>query len=101
MAPAEDNFHPHDAVSAAIKGTGVVGAAGLLVSAVQNTLTKSNTTPWGVFTRTGGVILTFGACNLVQKNGICSFSDASQVLLEVPMNLPDLLRPICERRTIA
>ena len=57
---ADDVYQPKDAVGIAIQSTLITGAAGLTVSAVQNTLTKQNVTAWGVFTRSGGVIALFG-----------------------------------------
>jgi hypothetical protein len=60
MASGDDQYHPKDAVKAAINGTMITGAAGGLVSAIQNTLTKRNVSAWGVFTRTGGTIAVFG-----------------------------------------
>lgn len=61
MAPAEEkHYHPVDAVNAAIKGTALVGGAGLLVASIQNTLTKQNTTAFGVFTKFGRTVATFG-----------------------------------------
>jgi hypothetical protein len=59
VAP-ERLFVPRDAVSEAIKATLITGGAGLMLSAVQNTLTKQNVSAWGVFTRTGGTIGVFG-----------------------------------------
>jgi len=63
MATESEQYHPKDAIEAAISGTLILGGAGFLVSAVQNTLAKSNIGPWGVFTRTGGVIGSFGRLN--------------------------------------
>lgn len=60
MASGDEQYHPKDAVKAAINGTLITGAAGLAVSAIQNTLTKRNLSAWGVFTRTGGTIAVFG-----------------------------------------
>lgn len=60
MASEDEQYHPKDAVKAAINGTMITGAAGGLVSAIQNTLTKRNVSAWGVFTRTGGTIAVFG-----------------------------------------
>jgi hypothetical protein len=59
MAPAEEQYHPKDAVNAAIQGTLVTTSAGVLIAAVQNTLTKRNVSSWGVFTRFGGTVATF------------------------------------------
>lgn len=53
-------YQPKDAVGAAIKGTMITGAAGTFVSAVQNSLVKTNVGAWGIFTRTGGTIAIFG-----------------------------------------
>ena len=60
MASEDDQYHPKDAVKAAIQGTMVMGAAGAFVSAIQNTLTRRNVTAWGFVTRTGGTIAVFG-----------------------------------------
>jgi hypothetical protein len=60
MAPHDHDYHPKDSVKAAINGSMVTGAAGGLVSAIQNTLTRRNVSAWGVFTRTGGTIVVFG-----------------------------------------
>ena len=62
MAPKEEEtYRPKDAVGLAIESTSITGAAGLTVSAIQNTLTKRNVAGWGVFTRTGGIIAIFGS----------------------------------------
>ena len=57
----EEVYHPKDAVGLAIEATLILGAVGLTVSAVQNTLTKQNVSGWGVFTRSGGIIGLFGS----------------------------------------
>ena len=59
---SEDNktYVPKDAVGLAIESTLVMGAAGLTIAAIQNTLTRQNVTAWGVFTRGGGIIAIFG-----------------------------------------
>jgi len=67
MAPADEQYHPKDAVKAAINGTMITGAAGGLVSAIQNTLTKRNVSPWGVFTKTGGTIAVFGRSSMIVR----------------------------------
>jgi hypothetical protein len=65
MASEDEQYHPKDAVKAAINGTLITGAAGGLVSAVQNTLTKRNVGAWGVFTRSGSTIAVFGgSCSI-------------------------------------
>lgn len=57
-------YMPKDAVGLAIESTLIMGAAGLTISAIQNTLTKQNVSGWGVFTRGGGIIAIFGALPL-------------------------------------
>ncbi|KAI8631844.1 hypothetical protein F5Y19DRAFT_463032 [Xylariaceae sp. FL1651] len=76
---AEDRvFHQKDAVKSGIQGAMIGTGAGLLVSAVQNSLAKRNVGAWGVFTRTGGTIAAFTAVATVY-----SFSkDASANLRE-------------------
>jgi hypothetical protein len=68
MASGDDQYHPKDAVKAAINGTLITGSAGLAVSAIQNTLTKRNVGTWGVFTRTGGTASIFGAFNMFHRS---------------------------------
>ncbi|KAK9600154.1 hypothetical protein V6Z92_000244 [Aspergillus fumigatus] len=55
------HYHPKDTISAAMKTTMLTGAVGLFASAVQNTLTRKNVGPWGVFVRSGGTIGVFAA----------------------------------------
>jgi len=59
----EEQYHPKDSIKAAMNGTLVTGSAGLLVSAVQNTLSKRNLNWSGVFTKSGGTIAVFGMCS--------------------------------------
>jgi hypothetical protein len=71
MASEDEQYHPKDAVKAAITGTMITGAAGVLISAIQNTLAKRNVGAWGVFTRTGSTITiagTFNMCAVVTFN---------------------------------
>jgi len=56
----EELYQPKDAISAAIKATGVTGAAGAFVSTIQNTLTRHNAGAWGAVTRFGGTTALFG-----------------------------------------
>lgn len=56
----DHSYHPKDALSAAMKATALTGGVGLFASAVQNTLTKQNVGPLGVFMRTGGTIGVLG-----------------------------------------
>ncbi|KAI9797873.1 MAG: hypothetical protein M1833_005073 [Piccolia ochrophora] len=61
--PMSDPFpyQPKDAVGASLKGTMITGAAGLFISAIQNSLTKQNVSAMSVFSRTGGTIAVFAA----------------------------------------
>ncbi|CAK7241361.1 MAG: hypothetical protein STHCBS139747_002822 [Sporothrix thermara] len=75
-----DVYQPQDSLYAGVKGTAVVGGAGLFLSAIQNSLQKRNVGAWGVLTRTGGTVASFAAvggvfefsrvatANLRQKN---------------------------------
>lgn len=62
-----EDYHPKDAVGGAIRATMATGTAGAFVSAIQNTLTKQNIGAWGVFTKTGGTIATFGAYHILKS----------------------------------
>ena len=70
MASPDAQYRPKDAVGAGVTGTMITGTAGLAVSAIQNTLSKSNVGAWGVFTKTGGTIAVFGRTSRVESNGI-------------------------------
>lgn len=60
MAQRGEHYRPKDSVGAGINGTLVTGAAGLAVSAIQNTLTKRNVGALGVLTRTGSTVAVMG-----------------------------------------
>lgn len=60
MAQEQAVYQPQDAVTLAIRSTMIMGGAGLMVSAIQNTLTKQNVSAMGIFTRTGSTIAIFG-----------------------------------------
>ncbi|GKZ21089.1 hypothetical protein AbraIFM66951_002478 [Aspergillus brasiliensis] len=57
----EEHYHPKDAIAASMKTTMLTGGAGLFASAVQNTLTRQNVGPLGVFIRSGGTVGIFAA----------------------------------------
>ncbi|KAI1812438.1 hypothetical protein GGS20DRAFT_587495 [Poronia punctata] len=61
----EHAYHQKDAVMAGIQGAMIGGGAGLLMSAVQNSLAKHNVGAFGVFTRTGGTIVSLTALGSV------------------------------------
>ncbi|KAK1040194.1 hypothetical protein LTS16_010583 [Friedmanniomyces endolithicus] len=56
----EELYQPKDAITAAIKATGVTGAARAFVSTIQNTLVRHNAGAWGAITRFGGTTALFG-----------------------------------------
>lgn len=73
-------YEPRDAIAQSVRSATFTGSAGLLLAAVQNTLTRENVGAFGVFTRFGGTIALFAAmggtyafvstasANLRQKN---------------------------------
>ncbi|GAP85169.1 putative NADH:ubiquinone oxidoreductase subunit [Rosellinia necatrix] len=64
--PVEEKlFHQRDALKAGAQGALVGGGAGLVLSAVQNSLAKQNVGAWGVFTRTGGTIASLATLTTV------------------------------------
>lgn len=72
MAPHhEEHYHPKDAIAASMKTTMLTGGAGLFASAVQNTLTRQNVGPLGVFIRSGGTVGIFGMNAIVDAWAIC------------------------------
>ncbi|KAI1413466.1 hypothetical protein F5Y13DRAFT_189372 [Hypoxylon sp. FL1857] len=76
--PEEKPFHQHDALMSGAKGALLGTGAGLLVSAVQNSLAKRNVGAWGIFSRTGGTVGLFTAVG-----GVYMFSmDAAANLRE-------------------
>lgn len=55
----DDVYHERLPVNDAMNASAAGAAAGLLVSAVQNSLQKHNAGAMGIFTRTGGTIVLF------------------------------------------
>ncbi len=53
-------YEPVDAVATTVRTTAIMGAAGAVMSSVQNSLARQNIGAMGIFTRTGGTIATFG-----------------------------------------
>lgn len=58
---ADEQYHTVDALSPAIKATTITGSAGIMVAAVQATLTRQNIGALGAFTRYGPTIAVFAA----------------------------------------
>ncbi|KAK9412880.1 hypothetical protein SUNI508_12293 [Seiridium unicorne] len=74
----EHPYHAKNAVKSGVNGAAVGVAAGLLASAVQNSLVKTNVGAFGVFTRTGTTIATLTAVPTVY----CFVKDATANLRE-------------------
>ncbi|KAK6085086.1 Tim17/Tim22/Tim23 family protein [Seiridium cupressi] len=74
----EHPYHAKNAVKSGVNGAAVGVAAGLLASAVQNSLAKTNVGAFGVFTRTGTTIATLTAVPTVY----CFVKDATANLRE-------------------
>lgn len=53
-------YEPKDAIAQSVRSATFTGSAGLLLAAVQNTLSRENVGAFGVFTRFGGTIALFG-----------------------------------------
>ncbi|KAI4858616.1 NADH-ubiquinone oxidoreductase 213 kDa subunit [Hypoxylon rubiginosum] len=82
-SPEEHHFHQHDAIKSGIKGSLVGGGAGLITSAVQNSLAKRNVGAFGVFTRTGGTVAMFtalGAVYLFSKDAAANLREKDDTL---------------------
>ena len=54
-------YVPKDAIRESVRSTMVLGAAGTLLAAAQNTLARRNFGPWGMFTHFGTTIVVFGS----------------------------------------
>src|SRR5437763_5518203 len=53
-------YEPKDAIAQSVRSATFTGSAGLLLAAVQNTLSRENVGAFGVFTKFGGTIALFG-----------------------------------------
>lgn len=58
----EQPFHSKNAIKSGVNGALIGGAAGLIASAVQNSLAKTNVGAFGVFTRSGSTVATLSTC---------------------------------------
>lgn len=56
---ADDRYHRVDAVKAGVTGAAITGAAGLFAASIKNAMRVENVGSMGVFTKSGGFILTF------------------------------------------
>ena len=70
---SDPTYHPQDAIENTVSSGLRVGGAGLLLAAVQNTLTRENIGAFGVFTRYGGTVALFGTQTLA--NDLISVTD--------------------------
>lgn len=95
----EHSYHAQDAVSAALKATSLTGGVGLFAAAVQNTLTKQNVGPMGVFIKSGGTIGIFGMYTALNNgnSGLGVILILMQRLWEVVMNSSRPHRRTCGR----
>lgn len=74
----QEPFHPRNAVKSGVNGALFGAASGFIVSAVQNSLAKTNVGAWGVFSRSGSTIATLstssrGAVATVHTNWITNW----------------------------
>ncbi len=60
MASTDVAYQPKDAVGQCLNSTLLVGGAGLMMSAVSNSLARENVGAMGIFTRTGSTVAAFG-----------------------------------------
>jgi FtsH-binding integral membrane protein len=56
----EEVYEPQDAIAKFTQSAVIVGSAGLLLSAVQNTVAKQNLGAMGIVTKFGGTTAMFG-----------------------------------------
>ena len=56
----DETYHPQDAIGNGIKASSLAGAAGLFMSAIQNSTAKHNVGTFGVISRTGSSVALFG-----------------------------------------
>ncbi|KAF2096482.1 NADH-ubiquinone oxidoreductase 213 kDa subunit [Rhizodiscina lignyota] len=71
----QEPYKPIDAVSETVKTTAIMGGAGAILSGVQNSLARQNLGLMGIFTRTGGTIVTFAAIGA--SYAFCSSASAN------------------------
>ncbi|KAF2144450.1 uncharacterized protein K452DRAFT_284769 [Aplosporella prunicola CBS 121167] len=71
-------YHPKDTIGRTIKSTAWLAGAGTFVSAIQNTLTKQNYGPMGIFRQTGGTIATFTAMGFSYEFVRCATANLRQ-----------------------
>lgn len=60
-AEEEPTYVPKDAIRESVKSTMILGAAGTLLAAAQNTLARRNYGAWGMFTHFGATVAVFGS----------------------------------------
>ena len=57
----EPPYVPKDAIRESVRSTMILGAAGTILAATQNTLARRNYGPLGMFTHFGSTIVIFGS----------------------------------------
>lgn len=82
----DDTYHPQDAIGLATRATVLAGTAGLFAAAVRNTVAKENVGAFGVFTRFGSQIGTFGRPDQSPDHALKSFLTMLQPLPALHIN---------------
>jgi hypothetical protein len=59
-AHPQEHFHPRDTLANTAKTTLQTTAVGAIIAGAVNTLTKRNVGPWGIVTKSGGIIALYG-----------------------------------------
>lgn len=87
MAPEKEDKHykPKDAIAELGLVTAISSSVGLFAAAVENATAKTHVGAWGVFTRSGGHIATFGTQESSPLPSSPSFREAivSETFLEL------------------
>jgi hypothetical protein len=60
MAAQQETFQPSDTLSNTFSVALQTTAVGAIIAGVQNTLRKQNVGPFGIITRSGHIIVTYG-----------------------------------------
>lgn len=98
-ATEEEHYHPKDAIHAGLHGGLTMGGVGLLFAAVRNSLAKRDIGPWAVFTRNGGLIVTFGVFRSPRPSLDSLLTRHEQLPSAVPTSSAVWPLRTCARRT--
>ena len=69
----EKTYQPQDALATTTRAIVMTGTAGIFLAAIKNTVAKENIGPFGIFSRFGGTVGTFGM-DVCSKSVICPYS---------------------------